>query len=73
MSKNSDRRRSRPEPTTFNAKDAARHAEAMRQAHLKTLLPHYKQCKTDRERNSFRGLISRDDFAELERLAKSGT
>lgn len=70
MIKNTNRSRLRPEPTTFNAKDAARHAEAMRQAHLRTLLPHYKQCTTDKERNSFRGLISRDDFAELERLAR---
>ena len=71
MIKHNEKSRSRPEPTTFDLKDAADHAEAMRQAHLRTLLPDFKQCKSDEERSRFRGIVSRNDFVELEYMAET--
>lgn len=61
--------RPRVEQPSFSAEEAAFHEEAIRQAHLRTLLPHFKRCKTERERDSFNQIVSKDDVAELRRMA----
>ena len=61
--------RPRVEQAAFSPEEAAFHEEAMRQAHLRTLLPHFKQCKTERKRDSFNQIVSKDDVAELRRMA----
>lgn len=61
--------RPKTETTVFSPEEAAFHAEAMRQAHLRTLLPHFKRCKTERERDRFNQIVSKDDVTELRRMA----
>jgi len=63
--------RPRAEQAPFSPEEAAFHEEAIRQAHLRTLLPHFKRCQTERERDSFNQIVSKDDVAELRRMAET--
>lgn len=57
------------EYTTFNAVDAARHRAAIRQAHLKQLLPKFLKCD-EAGRRKFSQIINREDLREVHEMAE---